>query len=79
MERQFRKISEKNTESKRQNLIEESKQRLIIQEGRVYQGRDIMSREQEEICKEEIFIRREKVGMIPEEDLSLEDIIGESQ
>ena len=40
---------------------------------------DIISREREEICKEEIFIRREKVGMIPEEDLSLEDIIGENQ
>ena len=38
-----------------------------------------MSREQEEIPKAETFIRGEKVEMIPEEDLSLEDIIGENQ
>ena len=38
-----------------------------------------MSREQGEIYKEEIFIRREKEGIIPEEDLSLEGTIGENQ
>ena len=38
-----------------------------------------MGRELEEIRKEEIFIRREKVEVIPEEDLTLEDIIGENQ
>ena len=38
-----------------------------------------MSRELEEIRKEEIFIRREMVEVILEEDLTLGDIIGESQ
>ena len=38
-----------------------------------------MSRELEEIQKEEIFIRREMVEVIPEEDPILEDIIGENQ
>ena len=52
---------------------------LITWENRVYRGRDIMSRGQGEICKEETSIRREKVEMILEEDPSLGDIIGESQ
>ena len=38
-----------------------------------------MNREQGEILKEEISIRREMVGMIREEGPSLGDIIGESQ
>ena len=38
-----------------------------------------MSREQGETHETETFIRREKVEMIPEEDLSLEDIIGGNQ
>ncbi len=38
-----------------------------------------MSREQGETRKAETFIRREKVEMIPEEDPSLEDIIGDNQ
>ena len=38
-----------------------------------------MSRELEEIHKEDIFIRIKKVEVIPEEDLTLEDIIGENQ
>ena len=38
-----------------------------------------MSREQGEIPKEEIFMRREKVKVIREEDLTLGGIIGENQ
>ena len=38
-----------------------------------------MNKEQGEIHKEEISIRREKVEMIREEGPSLGDIIGESQ
>ena len=42
----------------------------------MYRGRDIMNREQGEILKEEISIRREKAGLIREEGPSLGDIIG---
>ena len=38
-----------------------------------------MSRELGDIHKEEIFMRREKVEVILEEDLTLEGIIGENQ
>ena len=45
----------------------------------MYQGRDIMSREQGEILKEEISMRRDKVEVIGDEHLTLGDIIGKSK
>ena len=43
-----------------------------------YLDKDIMIKGQEEILKEEISTKTEEVGMTPEEDPSIEDIIGET-
>ena len=46
-------------------------------ENGVYPDKDIMIKGQEEILKEEITTKTEEVGMTPEEDPSIEDIIEE--
>merc|ERR1712240_411759 len=71
-------ISERSIESLEYSLTEESQLRLYIWESRVYQGRDIMSREQGETLRGEISMRREKKEVTREEGHILGDIIGES-